>query len=292
MKKWMLVFLLPLLLTGCAALLERSYSVVEPYTDRYWDSGAEDTLRVETYQDLVNSLLILVEQRTEEAVIRCYGDANAYMTVSSACREVQKETAPGSYLLSDLTFTFVDGDGADYCTLTCRMTYRLDTEDPETILTLSDSQSLVDLLRMSVREDLKKLTAQFVRDTPRQEVTDAVESFWQELCRGEEEESPDAPEDEPPEDGEEGQTGEPAEDGPLEDGEEEQLDILKTNEENVEEPGGDGLEEPLGDEDPEEEPPSEEYPPCPWTVRFYPDLEETEIVEILLAPTRPYYYST
>ena len=43
-----------LLLSGCTSLLERSYSVVEPYADRYWDSAAEDTLRAENHQDLVD----------------------------------------------------------------------------------------------------------------------------------------------------------------------------------------------------------------------------------------------
>ena len=64
------VLALCLPLSGCASLLERSYSVVEPYADRYWDASAEDTLRAENYQDLVNSLLLLVEQRAEEGVIR------------------------------------------------------------------------------------------------------------------------------------------------------------------------------------------------------------------------------
>ena len=68
-----------LLCTGCASLLERSYSSVEPYTDRFWDSTAEDTLKAESYQDLVNSLLMLIEQRSEEGIIRYYGseDENA-----------------------------------------------------------------------------------------------------------------------------------------------------------------------------------------------------------------------
>ena len=68
----MLALPLCLLLCGCGILLERSYSSVEPYANRYWDSGAEDTLRSETYQDLVNSLLLLVEERAEEGTIRCY----------------------------------------------------------------------------------------------------------------------------------------------------------------------------------------------------------------------------
>ena len=56
MKNYLPVLLLTcLLLTGCGALLERSYSVVEPYADRYWDSAAEDTLRAENHQDVVNS---------------------------------------------------------------------------------------------------------------------------------------------------------------------------------------------------------------------------------------------
>ena len=59
-----------LLLGGCVSLLERSYSVVEPYADRYWDSAAEDTLKAENYQDLVNSLLMQVEQRMSSKASR------------------------------------------------------------------------------------------------------------------------------------------------------------------------------------------------------------------------------
>ena len=63
-----------LLLSGCASLLERSYSSVEPYINRYWDPVAEDTLKAETKQDLVNTLLMLVEQRAEEGEIRYYAE--------------------------------------------------------------------------------------------------------------------------------------------------------------------------------------------------------------------------
>ena len=76
MKKRILVLALAgcLLLSGCASLLERSYSVVEPYADRYWDASAEDTLRAESYQDLVNTLLLLVEQHADTGLLRrCFG---------------------------------------------------------------------------------------------------------------------------------------------------------------------------------------------------------------------------
>ena len=224
-----------LLLSGCTSLLERSYSVVEPYADRYWDSAAEDTLRAENHQDLVNSLLMLVEERAEEGTIRCYGAANSYLQAQSACREVSEETALGSYLLSSLTFDYANSAG--YSALTCRMSYREDAEDPASLMTLSDSQSLVDLLRLAVREELEKQTARFPYNTPREEVTGAVERLWREL---QEDAAPPAAEPGP-----EGEAAVPE------------------------------AAEPVM---------APEIPPCPWEIRFYPDAEATEIVEVLLVP--------
>ena len=236
MKNYLPVLLLTcLLLTGCGALLERSYSVVEPYADRYWDSAAEDTLRAENHQDLVNSLLMLVEERAEEGTIRCYGAANSYLQAQSACREVSEETALGSYLLSSLTFDYANSAG--YSALTCRMSYREDAEDPASLMTLSDSQSLVDLLRLSVREEREKQTARFPYNTPREEVTGAVERLWREL---QEDAAPPAAEPGP-----EGEAAVPE------------------------------AAEPVM---------APEIPPCPWEIRFYPDAEATEIVEVLLVP--------
>ena len=46
-----------LLLTGCASLLERTYTSVEPHSSKFWESEAAGTLRAENYQDIVNDLL-------------------------------------------------------------------------------------------------------------------------------------------------------------------------------------------------------------------------------------------
>ena len=297
-----------LLLSGCTSLLERSYSVVEPYTDRYWDSSTKDTLRAESYQDLVNSLLMLVEQRTEEGVIRCYEEANSYQQALDAQKEVRDETTLGAYLLERLTFSYETGPS--YGTLTYRMTYREGTEDIGSIMTLSDSQSLVDLLRLTVREDREKLTAQFVYDTPREAVIAAVESLWQELCAGEaeaevpvegaegagepalsagggEETAADGPETEPPAaedvssaEGTESPTEE--DDSPAEGAE-----PLAVETEPASQPPVPPEEAPVsasGVPDPIDPLPEEpvSYPPCPWTIQFYPDKEMAAIVEILL----------
>ena len=268
-------------LSGCASLLERSYSVVEPYTDRYRDSGGEDALRAESYQDLVNSLMMLVEQRAEEGTIRCYEEANSYILALRARQEVRQDTTLGAYLLDGLNFTYEGEEG--YCTLTCHMSYREDAEDLGSVMTISDSQSLVDLLRLAVREELEKLTVRFVNDTSQTDVTAAIDALWQELCRGEEK-------TEPPLDEALSQTPEVpeadarppfgADDASLENA---SLDDASTEEDSsaanaslFSEEGTD-----LDSVEPEE-PPEPEYPPCPWKVRFYPNMEAAKIVEILL----------
>lgn len=279
------------LLTGCARLLERSYHSVRPYADRYWDSSAEDTLRVDSYQDLVNSLMMLVEQRAEEGIIRCYGETGEYKEAMAAREEVRRETTLGSYLLRDLRITYESG--ASYSTATCSMSYREDAEDVASIMTLSDSQSLVDLLRLTVREEREKLTARFSYDMPRGDVSAAVESFWQELCRAEMEaqaaEAAEAAGQAPPEelaDGGPDASRESGEEPPPADGAEEAAEPSEGEEPPAapdsgeeapaEQPDGSG-EDP---QEPEEDP--IEYPPCPWQIRFYPNKETAEIVEVLL----------
>lgn len=267
------------LLTGCAGLLERSYSVLEPYADRYWDSSAEDTLRAESYQDLVNSMLLLIEQHAEEGVIRCYGETGAYQNALAARSEVQRETMLGSYLLQNLHLSYEQG--SNYSTLTCRIIYREDAEDIDSLMTLSDSQSLVDLLRLAVREEHEKLTAHFAYDTPREDVSAAVESLWQELCRAEMEPNgtPDNVEALGPGLEEDGENLSADDDSP-ETAEETPPEVQTPGDGSEEgEPGGDDSEDPDG-APPEDA--SAVYPPCPWVIRFYPDQATAEIVEVLL----------
>ena len=187
----------------------------------------------------------------------------------------------GSYLLKDLRLSHESGTG--YSTVSCYMTYREDAEDLSSIMTLSDSQSLVDLLRLTIREERDKLTARFSYDMPRSDVTAAVESFWEEMCRAEMEEAlqtagtvppeaaleetgpdPEIPgSEEPPEDS--GSAGDP----PL-------------SAEALSEPAEEAVGSLEGEivQEPEEAPVV--YPPCPWRIIFYPDQETAEVVEVLL----------
>lgn len=271
-----------LLLCGCAALLERSYGVVEPYADRYWNSGVEDTLKVDNYQDLVNSLLMLIEQREEDAVIRCYNEVASRQEALKARDEVRWETMLGSYLLQNIRFTFEDG--ANYGTAAFHMTYRQGAEDLEGVEPLSDSQSLVDLLRLSVREQRERLTVRFTYEASGEEVSAVVNSYWEELCRDEMAALvPEEPPEEPaaPEGGT-GPAGEAAEAFSQEAG------ASGEGPEALSAPGEAPSEAAPPEEDAEppasgpEEPDPVRYPPCPWVVRFYPHASRAEVVEILL----------
>lgn len=276
-----------LTLCGCASLLERSYSSVEPYTDRYFDSGAEDTLKAESYQDLVNSLLMLIEQRREEVVIRYYAPegTDTYAQAFNAKLEVQNETILGSYLLSSLTLSYTSNNG--YCTLTYSMSYRADAQDISTLMALSDSQSLVDLLRLAVREGHDSITAQFISKISREEVLSAVDTLWQELYLDELEESGffDPPADQigSNEDIPTDETASPETTPPSGDTDSE-------GEHGDEGSGGqpeDGENIPDGSEDdpPESEEPTQpviEFPPCPWEIIFYSNAATAEIVTIVL----------
>lgn len=242
-----LALVLALPLAGCASLLERSYTVVEPYTDRYWDSAQEDTLRVESYQDLVNSLLLLVDQRAQEGVVRYEGSSGlrAYHLVMTARREVMQESLLGSYLLQDIAVTYASGE--DHNRFAFTLTYREAAEDPEKLMVLSDAQSLADLLRISLREGHTALAARFLEKTSQADVTAVVENLWREL-----QQEADLP---PVDTGAAPQADDPP---------------AQTAGEGSA-PSSSPL--PLAEED---------APLCPWHIRFYPHADAAEIVEVLL----------
>ena len=282
-----LVLAVCLTLCGCASLLERSYSSVEPYTDRYFDSGAEDTLKAESYQDLVNSLLILIEQRREEVVIRYYAPegTDTYTQALNAKLEVKNETLLGSYLLDTLTLTYTGNVG--YCTLTYSMSYRADAQDISSLMALSDSQSLVDLLRLAVREGHTSITAHFISKMSREEVLRAVDTLWQELYLDELEKSGffDPPVDlkDTEEDVPSDETISPDDTLPSDEPDSEVNDQQEQDVQNNTEPPEDGETIPDGGDVPLPDPqPVIEFPPCPWQIIFYPNAETAEIVTIVL----------
>lgn len=108
MKKRLLTLLAAsaLLLTGCAALLERDYTSVTPHNAVPTTEGDPSILRADSYQELVNALIYFVNGGMEEGTVRLYTDAeNVEPFLSDACLEVVQEDPLGAYCVEFIKYT-------------------------------------------------------------------------------------------------------------------------------------------------------------------------------------------
>ena len=263
--------LLCMLLTGCSGrLLERSYSSVLPHNATYWESGSEDTLRADTYPDLVNTILLLVDEHAPDGVIRIY-DAekwDAAQMVDRACGEVQQETALGAYLLDYITYS--GSNESSYYELRLQFGYRRSEWEQKALINATSTEAIPALLRTAYAEGTERLAIRVgYFATDRAGVEAMVLAVQQEY---ENVELP--PPEEPPEEAETPPDGEApapesaaAPDAPPE-----------SAEPSGEEAPADGAED--GEEDG-----AEEIVFVPrWPVHFYPDTDFPGIVEIELHP--------
>ena len=154
-----LTLALCLTLSGCGNIvLERSYSVSAPHSEVYWENENADTLRADSYQDLVNALLLLLGEHSEEGTVRIYGnDEEAASMAEQACREVQEDTALGAYLLEYISYT--DAREHGYYEMRVRLGYRRTAEEQAGIITATSTEALPDLLRLTAEEGTVKRVA-------------------------------------------------------------------------------------------------------------------------------------
>lgn len=145
------LFALCLLLTGCAPLLERTYSTSEPHSSKYWESEAADTLRAENDQDIVNDLLILIGQHTESATLRLYNfpdDQAVGEAMEKASLEVQQDTPLGAYAAEYITY--VSQPQRSYYEINVQIGYRRSEEQIQTIVNATSFSALNDLLEAAL----------------------------------------------------------------------------------------------------------------------------------------------
>ena len=153
---WMLVSLC--LLTGCASLLERTYSKVEPHSSRFWESEAADTLRAENYQDIVNDLLILIGQHTESASLRLYNfedDLAAAAAMEQAAAETQQETPLGADAVEYMTSAGQSRRG--YYEATVKISYRRTAEQVQSLVNATSPEAVYSLLDAALDEGRTEL---------------------------------------------------------------------------------------------------------------------------------------
>ena len=188
MKKGILLLCLcgTLLLSGCS-LLQREYSRTEPHSATYYEGDRRDVLRAESYQDLVNDLLLLVSAHDESGTVWLYGsdaDADASRMAQEACDEVLQETPLGAYALEYLTYT-VDEGGRGYAQLRFTAGYRRTARQIKAIVHATNAAALQDLLRAAAENGGQELSVQVGSvDGGRQWVLDTVSALRQELGQG------------------------------------------------------------------------------------------------------------
>ena len=94
-----------LLLSGCSALLSQEYTSVTPHSAAPTADAGSDTLRADSYQELVNILLYLVTLGEEEASIRLYNTQDPEDELERACLEVVQEDPLGAYAVDYIKYS-------------------------------------------------------------------------------------------------------------------------------------------------------------------------------------------
>lgn len=188
MKKRMIPLFLcaALLLSGCG-LLQREYSRTSPHSATYYEGSRRDVLRAESYQDLVNDLLLLISAHDESGTVWLYDNPalpDAAQAAQEACDEVLAETPLGAYALERLTYT-VDEGGRGYTQLRFTAAYRRTAQQIKAIVHTTSMAALTDLLRAVEQNKGSALTVQVSGfDGSREAVLAAVAAVQQEAGRG------------------------------------------------------------------------------------------------------------
>lgn len=146
------------LLTGCSALLERTYSTAEPHSSKFWESEAAGTLRAENHQDVVNDLLLLVGRHQETATLRLYdfkSDLAVADTLEEAAAEVQQETPMGAYAVEFITTSSHAQRG--YYEVAVRIGYRRTLEQLQAVVNATSPEALYSLLAAALDDGKTEL---------------------------------------------------------------------------------------------------------------------------------------
>lgn len=171
------------LLCGCSSLLERQYSVVEPHSRRFWESGDSGVLRAEEYPEIVNAILTLVSAHSGEGVVRVYMPqktvVEAEALLESACLEVQTETPLGAYMVEYLRYTVTEETAYWEAELT--IDYRRTAEQYEAMVNVTSSAAVADLVRAAAEEGRSDLALRISY------LTDTEEELMAQLAALEEE---------------------------------------------------------------------------------------------------------
>jgi len=140
-----------LLLSGCAAMLERSYSVAAPHADRPTTAEDPSVLRVENYGELVSAVLYLVSQHAEEGVIQLHNyDGSEEDDLATACLEVSTQDPLGAYAVEYIKHEL--SRVVSYYQATLAIRYRRTAEQMDSVVNVTGSWAIRDRLQKALSE--------------------------------------------------------------------------------------------------------------------------------------------
>ena len=147
-----------LLLTGCS-FLNREYSSIEAHSATYYESEDRSVLRAESYQDLVNDLLLLVTGHKEQGKIHLTladTEPDRETAMERATLETQTETPLGAYAVDYITYT----QNEDGSLIDVNIGYRRSTEQMAGIVRGNSIAALHNLLTAAVENGAEELVIQ------------------------------------------------------------------------------------------------------------------------------------
>lgn len=140
-----------LLLGGCSSMLDTEGWSVEPHVER--PDTAEDSSipRVETYQQLVNTVFSLVSQGVDQGVIRLYNYTRDVDTdLKNACNEVSQVDPFGSYAVEFMSYDFTRM--VKYYQATIKITYLHTPEQIGSMVRVTGTSAIRDILRVKLAQ--------------------------------------------------------------------------------------------------------------------------------------------
>ena len=164
-KRWCAALLCAVLacsMTGCGDFLDREWYEVKDHSPTYYEGEGRDVLRADTYQDLVNNILILVGNHAESGTIWLYyaqEGLDAAEAAEKASREVEKDTPMGSYAVSYIQYT-VDDTARNYSEIVVSIGYKRTEKEIINMVHATNVSALHDLLSDAAAEGKTSLVVQ------------------------------------------------------------------------------------------------------------------------------------
>lgn len=138
-----------LLLTGCASMLERSYTGQTVHNRVPTTEGDSSILRAEDYRDLVSAVYYVVSQGLTTGTIRLYNyTRDVDSDLAAACLEVVQEDPLGAYAVDYIKYDY--SHIVSYYEATVEVIYRRTQEQVGSIVSATGSSAI----RAELREAL------------------------------------------------------------------------------------------------------------------------------------------